>query len=247
MPDSQFETLPLGGAAGGADGGARRRAQGPAEAVPPPPYSVTIGGGAPRVPPVARGGAGGASRALVVTGAKRARLVETIIARLEEAGRTLLALPRSGYTTALRQSRLDIVRSAGEAYAAEAEGGKTTTRLRPPLPEAGAITRMDEAFGWLALIPADRYVLRRIAGARALMDPLTERHVHSWRRLGTLLGADHRAVQRWHGDAIGLIAAALAAGCALPCAPGGQGSGPSGATMSRKFAPASPRHDGPTP
>ena len=73
------------------------------------------------------------------------------------------------------------------------------------------------------------------------MDPLTERHVHSWRRLGTLLGADHRAVQRWHGDAIGLIAAALAGACALPCAPGGAGAGAGGAAMSRKIASIPPR------
>lgn len=204
MPDFRID---FGGAAGGADGGARRRTGSPAGAVPPPPYSVTIGGGAPAAPPPARRGAGGA--------ALRALITE----RLEEAGRTLLALPRSGYTTALRQSRLEIVRSAGEIYAAE-----PGRKLRPPMPEAAAITRMDEAFGWLALIPDDRFVLRRIAGARALMDPLTERHVHSWRRLGALLGADHRAIQRWHGDAIGLIAARLAAGCVLPCPAGGAAS-----------------------
>ena len=212
MPDSRFDTLANGGAhdgahggaLGGADGGARRRMGAPAVAVPPPPYSVTIGGGAPRVPPAAAPRGGGAA------------LRELIVERLEEAGRTLLALPRTGYTTALRQSRLEIVRLAGELYPAE-----PGQHLRPAMPEAGAITRMDEAFGWLALIPADRYVLRRILGARALVDPLTERHLHSWRRLGTLLGADHRAIQRWHGDAIALIAAALAGGCALPCPAGG--------------------------
>ncbi len=203
MPDSLTDTLTLGGALGGAHGGARRRVRCPAEAVPPPPYSVTIGGGAPRVPPSGRKAAGGAA------------LRETVIARLEEAGRTLLALPRSGYTTGLRQSRLDIVRAAAEAY-----GYDPAPRLRPPMPEAAAITRMDEAFGWLALIPNDRFVLRRIASARALVDPLTDRHLHSWRRLGALLGADHRAVQRWHADAIGLIAAGLAGGCVLPCKAG---------------------------
>lgn len=201
----------IGGATGGAAGGAWRRETAPAGAVPPPPYSETIGGGAPRVPPAAGKGAGGAAQG---GAALRALIVE----RLEEAGRTLLALPRTGYTTALRQSRLEIVRQVGELY--PAEPGK---RVRPAMPEAGAITRMDEAFGWLGLIPADRYVLRRIAGARALMDPLTGRHLHSWRRLGTLLGADHRAIQRWHGDAIGLIAAGLAAGCRLPCPAGGAG------------------------
>ena len=221
MPDSLTDTLSLGGALGGAHGGARRRVRSPAEAVPPPLYSVTIGGGAPRVPPSGRKAPGGAGRPLHTGGAGRplhtagAALRETVIARLEEAGRTLLALPRSGYTTGLRQSRLDIVRAAAEAY-----GYDPAPRLRPPMPEAAAITRMDEAFGWLALIPNDRFVLRRIASARALVDPLTDRHLHSWRRLGALLGADHRAVQRWHADAIGLIAAGLAGGCVLPCKAG---------------------------
>src|SRR4051795_7597431 len=73
---------------------------------------------------------------------------------------------------------------------------------------------MDEALGWLALIPADRFVLRRIVGARALVAPLTGRHLYSWRRLGRVLGADHRAVQRWHADGIRCIARALAQGAA---------------------------------
>jgi hypothetical protein len=66
--------------------------------------------------------------------------------------------------------------------------------------------------GWLALIPPDRIVLRRIVGARSLVSPATERHLYSWRRLGTLLGADHKAIRRWHEQGIGLIVAALNAG-----------------------------------
>jgi hypothetical protein len=135
---------------------------------------------------------------------------ETVIYRLEEAGRTLLALPAGGYSTRLRTSRLDTVRSALEGYGQESGGGTgEQTRLRPPVPPAEAITRMDEAMGWIALIPADRYVLRRIVGARSLVSPTTERHLFAWRRLGLLLGADHKAVQRWHAQGIALIAAGL--------------------------------------
>ena len=68
---------------------------------------------------------------------------------------------------------------------------------------------MDEAWAWLGRIPNDRYVLRRIVGARALINPATERHMFSWRRLGTLLGADHRAVQRWHREGIDTIVTSL--------------------------------------
>jgi hypothetical protein len=88
---------------------------------------------------------------------------ETVIHRLEEAGASLLALPGSGWSTKLRSSSLDIVKSAVESY------GWTTSRIRPPIPSAGNISRMDEAMSWIMLIPLDRYVLRRIVGARSLV------------------------------------------------------------------------------
>jgi Domain of unknown function (DUF6362) len=123
--------------------------------------------------------------------------------RLEEAGTTLLALPKTGWSTRLRASSLDIVRSASESY------GWSTGTLRPSVPSAAKITRMDAALGWIALIPPERYVLRRIVGARSLVHPLSERHLFPWRRLGAVLGADHKAVQRWHKEGIGIIVAAL--------------------------------------
>ena len=129
-----------------------------------------------------------------------------VIRRLEEAGAALLALPHSGYTTRMKSSSLEIVRSAAEAY------GWTGARVRPPVPQADTISRMDEAMGWLRLVPEDRYVLRRIVGARSLVHPLTERHLFPWRRLGAALGADHKAVQRWHAEGIDLIVLALKTG-----------------------------------
>lgn len=126
-----------------------------------------------------------------------------VVYRLEEAGTTLLSLPGTGWSTRLRTSSLEIVRSALESY------GWTEKQIRPPVPSAQRITRMDEALGWIALIPQDRYVLRRIVGARSLVSPTTERHLYPWRRLGTALGADHKAVQRWHAQGIDLIVAAL--------------------------------------
>jgi hypothetical protein len=128
---------------------------------------------------------------------------ELVIYRLEEAGAALLALPGTGWSTRLRGSSLEIVRTAIENY------GWTTNRIRPPVPSAAQITRMDEAMSWIPLIPVDRYVLRRIVGARSLVHPITERHLFPWRRLATALGADHKAVQRWHAQGIDLIALAL--------------------------------------
>ena len=126
-----------------------------------------------------------------------------VIYRLEEAGATLLALPGSGWSTRLRSSSLEIVRAAIESY------GWTAKRIRPPVPSAARITQMDEAMGWIPLIPLDRYVLRRIVGARSLVHPITERHLYPWRRLGAAIGADHKAVQRWHAQGIDLIVARL--------------------------------------
>ena len=126
-----------------------------------------------------------------------------VVYRLEEAGATLLALPGTGYSTRLRSSALDIVRTALEAY------GWGEARIRPPVPPADKISRMDEAMGWIPLIPLNRHVLRRVVGARSLVHPITDRHLFPWRRLGAALGADHKAVQRWHAQAIGMIVQAL--------------------------------------
>ncbi len=126
-----------------------------------------------------------------------------VIARLEEAGRTLMAMPHTGPSPKLRTSVLDVVRSAVEGY------GWGEGRLRAAYPDSAHVTRMDEALGWISRIPVDRYVLRRIVGARALINPTTDRHLYPWRRLAAALGADHKAVQRWHAQGVAMIVASL--------------------------------------
>lgn len=128
---------------------------------------------------------------------------DSVIACLEEAGATLLSLPPSGFSPRMRTAALPVLHEAAEAY------GWSAAELRPPMPSAARISRMDHAMGFLGLIPEDRYVLRRIVGCRALVHPLSGRHLFSWRRLGELLGADHKAVQRWHAEGIRLIVLAL--------------------------------------
>jgi hypothetical protein len=128
---------------------------------------------------------------------------EQIMQSLEEAGATLLALPGQGYSTRMKTMRLDVVHSALDAY------GWQNAALRPPMPGAAAISQMDEVFGWLGLIPESKYMLRRILGARALVHPLTLRHLFPWRRIGQMLGADHKSVQRWHGQGVELLLEAL--------------------------------------
>ena len=130
-----------------------------------------------------------------------------VIGRLEAAGRTLMALPERGPSTKLRSSALEVLRSA-----LEVEQSMPVTRLRLTLPSGAEIDAMDVVWGWLGLIPPDRYVLRRIVGARALVNPANDRHLFSWRRLGGLLSADHKAVQRWHAEGIARIVAGLGLG-----------------------------------
>lgn len=136
-------------------------------------------------------------------------------AMLEEAGATLLALPRTGYSTRLRTGGLDWVRDAGAVLAP----GSGPAPLRAPAPSPAAIDRMDRALAWLALIPDSMFVLRRVAGARALVHPMIGRHLFPWRRLGVALGADHKAVQRWHGQAMARISASLNAPTAVHAHP----------------------------
>lgn len=128
---------------------------------------------------------------------------EALTARLEEAGRTLLALPNTGPSTRLVQSGMEWVRDASEQYSHD------RARIRPAFPTAIEITRMDQALAWIPLIPPGKYVLRRVVGARCLINPLTDRHLFSWRRLGQAIGADHKAVKRWHAQGIDLIVTLL--------------------------------------
>ena len=128
---------------------------------------------------------------------------DAVIARLCEAGATLLALPHTGPSTRLRQGGLEWIRDVPEGM------GRVARPVRPAVPSGAAIDRMDEALGWIRLIPVERHVLRRVVGARCLVSPMTGRHVYSWRRIGETVGADHKAVQRWHQQGIALIVGAL--------------------------------------
>lgn len=133
---------------------------------------------------------------------------DSVILRLEEAGRTLLSLPNTGPSTRLVQSGMEWVRDAAETGGVMAAA---RVKLRPAVPSAQEITRMDEALAWIPMIPLDRYVLRRVVGARSLVSPMTGRHLYTWRRLGVALGADHKAVQRWHGQGVDRVVALLRA------------------------------------
>lgn len=150
-----------------------------------------------------RGAARRTSQLTFAAPAKRILSADEIVARLEKGGATLLALPSRGYTTNLQQMRYDVVHTALEAYGWEAPP------MRAPVPDAAAITAMDEAFSWLRLIPDNSFVLRRILGARSLVHPLTGRHLFTWRRLAAVLGTDHRSIKRWHDAGVNILLTGL--------------------------------------
>lgn len=124
---------------------------------------------------------------------------DEVVSRLEDAGRTLMRLPGSGWSTGARTYWPDIVREQMEAY------GWTDAELRLGPPSAAEISAMDEALRWLGYIPEDRYVLRRIVGIRAIVHPISGRHRYTWRALGRMLHCNHMAAQRWHAEGIRFI------------------------------------------
>jgi len=126
-----------------------------------------------------------------------------VVTRLEHAGRTVLALPGSGYTTGMKTGALDFVRTAVESY------GYTRISIRPAAPTRRAITDMDESYAWLSLIPDSDVLSRRVVGARSLVSPITDRHLYSWRKLGNALRMDYKAVQGRHDQGIAQIVTEL--------------------------------------
>jgi hypothetical protein len=135
---------------------------------------------------------------------------DQIIAELEAASRTMLALRVANVRPATGAGFWPaIVYDAAEAY------GWSDAPVKPAAPSSRDITRMDLVLGWVKLIPADRYVLRRVVLSRAMVSPTTDRHMFTWAKLARVVGADTKSVQRWHGQGIGLIRAGLA-GVAAP-------------------------------
>lgn len=125
---------------------------------------------------------------------------ELVSMRLEEAGSTLIAMRVNAPGPAPYRCALpEPVRAAVESYGWDTEPNRAAT------PSAACVSRMDGAYAWLALIPQNRYVLRRIVAGRSLVSPTTGKHLLSWKRVAVMLRCDYRAVQRWHGQGIEAI------------------------------------------
>lgn len=143
---------------------------------------------------------------------------EAVIARLEQAGRTLARMPASRcYPATLRSAWPEIVREPMDAY------GWTAADLAPAPPDAREIDRMEEAFGWIGLIRLDRRlagsgqlarvhggaVRRRLVGRRSLWNLKRDAPLLSWRTIARIEHCDPKSAQSWHARGIDEIVAAL--------------------------------------
>ncbi|MGL4963174.1 MAG: DUF6362 family protein [Inquilinus sp.] len=133
-----------------------------------------------------------------------------VVARLEDAGRALLALPSSGLRPAGYRSMMpDVLRVIWEAGLT----AENVVRAAPPSPSA--IDRMDRVYAWLGYV--DDPTRRRIVLLRSLVNPMTGRHLYAWRRIARLFNLDHKTVQAWHRDAVWTIVAGLSRKKSTPC------------------------------
>jgi hypothetical protein len=75
------------------------------------------------------------------------------------------------------------------------------------VPSARAVGRLDEVLEWLWRFDDARK--RRLCLARALIHPISGRHVVSYRKLGRIFGLHHETVRAWHSRALAEVAMAL--------------------------------------
>ena len=148
--------------------------------------------------------------------------VEEVGRRLEEAGRTLMSLPlpRGALPKDERSRWPDAVRGYEDAFAAligaspdvKQDFSDGHNRIRD-VPTARSVGRMEEALDWLWCFDDPRK--RRLCLARALIHPVSGRHVASYRKLGRIFGLHHETVRVWHDKALAEIAVFLTRACVL--------------------------------
>ncbi|MEJ0015695.1 MAG: hypothetical protein WDN25_03865 [Acetobacteraceae bacterium] len=144
-----------------------------------------------------------------------------VLRRLDEAGKTLMALPGRGvFPTGFRSSMPDYLHLPDEDFwhagvnphlsATQAE------HQRPAPPSRAAVSAMDEVyFRWMPLLPSDTEMAlrkRRLLLLRSLVWPGSgwdDPHVWSWRRLGEHFRIDHKTAQTWHARVVDQLASRL--------------------------------------
>jgi len=144
-----------------------------------------------------------------------------VTARLEEAGATLMSLRERGcfpaqyrafWPETLQVETEDEPVHIGRFDGLHSAGNTDLPRLRP---SARSISEMDEALGWVAVLPWTtplQWQARRLVHLRALVWPNSDRadpHVWTWRRLGKLFDVHNETVRDRHARAVDLMVARL--------------------------------------
>ncbi|WP_339077721.1 DUF6362 family protein [Acetobacter sp. AC2005] len=123
-----------------------------------------------------------------ISGQEMAQAVED---RLFEAGYTLACLPAHGVRPAgWGKGWGETLMDMDDLLTLVAE-----SEVRPPMPTAAAITRMDEAFIWVQGISNFRH--RRVVLLWMMIHPLSLRHRYSWRQIGSFLGVSDKTAKSW--------------------------------------------------
>jgi hypothetical protein len=125
-------------------------------------------------------------------------------AHLAAAGGTLIALPATGtMPSRYRVAWPEIVRSV-EDLAEKIEGDDG----RPATPTAQAISEMDAAIAWVALL-GNATQTRRLVWLRLMVNPLTDRYIWSWRKLEDRIGLNKDTLMRRHANGLDRIVTRL--------------------------------------
>lgn len=145
-------------------------------------------------------------------------LPDEVRQRLEDAGRTLMSLPfpsgslpkddRSRWPEVVRGYEDAFVALIGASQEVKQDFSERYNQVRPS-PSARAVGRLDEVLEWLWRYSEPRK--RRLCLARALIHPVSDRHVVSYRKLARMFGLHHETVRAWHDRAVAEIATALTA------------------------------------
>ncbi|GBQ32225.1 hypothetical protein HLH34_04365 [Gluconacetobacter azotocaptans] len=134
-------------------------------------------------------------------------VADAVAGRLFEAACTLAAMPMHGLKPAgCRVAWPEVVAEADLNWI----NAIPDDAMRMPRPTSDAISRMDEAMGWISMIDGDCINWRRVVCMRMIVHPISHRYRWSWRKIGDRLHIDHHTAKSWHSLAVAVIAKKIA-------------------------------------
>ena len=160
-----------------------------------------------------------------MSGAGLVYTAELVTRCLDEAGEALMAL-RVGRVgpAGYRSSMPEYLRDPGDYAPAHRSAEIASERRQWEPPTSTQIAHMDEVLHrWLPLLGGDMWWQqrrRRLVGKRMLCWPQSDRedaHVHSWRDLGRIFGANHETIKAEHDRAVVALTGRLRK-LSAPCA-----------------------------